>query len=75
MRLWDRMLSRAGYNEYMYSGAEYVFSGDIGGRGRETLQSGMVRRIREIYVADGPVFACIAARMWLFSEARFSSSP
>ena len=53
------------------AGQNTSFRAISAGKGRETLQSGMVRRIREIYVADGPVFACIAARMWLFSEARF----
>lgn len=72
MRLIDRLLSRqAGYNEAMWSGAYYVTTSDPDGRGREGAEAGIVRTAREAYATNGVVFACIAARMALFSEARF----
>lgn len=72
MRLVDRWLNRAaGYNEAMYSGAYYVTAQDSQGRGREGAPAGFVRHAREAFAENGVVFACIAARMALFSEARF----
>ena len=72
-RLIDRMLSRVdqGYNEHMYSGAYQIAASDPYGRGREGVAAGIVRSAREAYERNGIVFACVAARMSLFSEARF----
>jgi hypothetical protein len=72
VRLWDRVLSRQGYNEYMYSGAYQIATVDSQGRGREGADAGIVRTAREAYAANGVVYACIAVRMALFSEARFT---
>jgi phage portal protein BeeE len=70
-RLIDRLLSRqAGYNEAMYSGAYAVSVSDPSGRGKEGAPAGGVRHAREALAGNGIVFACIAARMSLFSEAR-----
>lgn len=72
--LLDRMLSRASYNnytDYSYSGAYLVSSSDPSGRYREGVPAGIVRHARDAYQANGIVFACVAARMALFSEARF----
>ena len=71
MRLIDRMLSRQGYNEAMYSGAILVATDDPGGRGKEPPPAGFAAQVRHIYASDGPVFAACFARMSLFSEARF----
>src|SRR5689334_10815858 len=54
----------------MYSGAYYVSTSDSSGRGREGALAGNVRHAREALTGNGIVFACIAARMSLFSEAR-----
>ena len=72
-RLLDRMLARtdSGYNEYMYSGAYQVSASDPSGRYKEGVPAGIVRHARDAYESNGVVFACIAARMALFSEARF----
>lgn len=73
-RLIDRMLSRGagdGYNEAMYSGSYAVTIADPSGRGKEGADQAVVRSAREAFKANGPVFGCIAARMALFSEARF----
>lgn len=73
-RLLDRMLARASYNNYTeasYSGAYYVTTSDPSGRYKEGAAAGVVRSAREAYAANGIVFACIAARMSLFSEAQF----
>jgi|SRR5215471_8919695 len=77
MRLWDRALSRqqpigSGYNEQMYSGAEYVGTWDSGQGGvTESAAAGVVRTAREVMSSNGIVFAVMALRMSLFSEARF----
>lgn len=73
-RLIDRLLSRAQaapYNEYMYSGAYAVPSTDFRGRSVEGSPAGIVQHARDAYRSNGIVFACIAARMALFSEAAF----
>ena len=72
-RLLDRMLARtdSGYNEYMYSGAYAVTTSDPSGRNREGVPAGIVRTAREAYTRNGIVYACVAARMALFSECRF----
>ena len=70
----DRLLRRASYSNYwegQYSGAYPVPSADQSGRGKEGALAGVVRAARDAYAANGIVFACIAARMALFSEARF----
>jgi predicted ABC-type ATPase len=76
VRLYDRMLARqspypGGYNEMMYSGAEYVTTIDGAGRNREGAATGLVRMARDAYHANGIVFGCLVMRMALFSEARF----
>ena len=74
MRLVDRLLARASYNnmtEYSASGAYLVSTSDPYGRAREGVPAGIVRSARQAYESNGIVFACIAARMALFSEARF----
>jgi len=85
-RLIDRWLARntpypGGYNETMYTGAEYYAggadyggqAGDAGapGRGQERAPFGMLRQARRAYATNGVVFACEAVKMALFSEARF----
>ena len=73
-RLLDRMLARASYNnftEFSGSGAYSVSSSDPSGRYKEGIPAGIVRSARQAYEQNGIVFACIAARMALFSEARF----
>src|SRR5690349_8784085 len=68
------MLSRASFDnftEYSGSGAFLVSSSDPNGRHREGVPAGVVRSARQAYEQNGIVFACIAARMALFSEARF----
>lgn len=73
-RLIDRLLSRnagQGYNEYMYSGAYQVPATDLRGRSVEGVATGIVHDARRAFETNGPVFACIAARMALFSEAAF----
>src|SRR5215469_16425959 len=76
-RLIDRMLARnvpypGGYNEAMYSGAEYAGTWDTGAGGnREGPPVGLVRMAREAMASNGIVFAVQALRMALFSEARF----
>jgi phage portal protein BeeE len=70
----DRLLNRASfdnYSELVYSGAYQLPSADQSGRGKEGALAGVVRAAREAYAANGIVFACVAARMALFSEARF----
>jgi phage portal protein BeeE len=72
-RLLDRMLGRASYNnmtEYNASGAYLVSTSDPSGRHKEGVPAGIVRSAREAYASNGVVFACIAARMSLFSQAR-----
>jgi HK97 family phage portal protein len=76
-RMIDRMLARAdtpagGYNEGMYSGAYFV-PGAVGidGKGQEGMAAGVLRHAREAFEQNGIVFGAIAARMALFSEARF----
>ena len=73
-RLLDRMLARASYNNFTEnsaSGAYLVSTSDPSGRHKEGAAAGVVRSAREAYASNGIVFACIAARMSLFSEARF----
>src|SRR5438132_4136750 len=41
---------------------------------RETVDPNFARYIQGIYKRNGPVFACMAVRMRLFSEARFQFS-
>lgn len=68
------MLSRAsvsGANENTISGAYLISSQDPSGRYKEGATAGVVRNAREAFAANGVVFACIAARSSLFSEARF----
>ena len=73
-RLVDRWLRRAtypgGYNENFYTGAEYAPI-DGTGRGREGSSAYLVRQARGAYAANGIVFAAMAVRQMLFSEARF----
>lgn len=71
MRLVDRLLSRQGYNEMMWSGAYYMPGTDSTGRGRETAQPAVVRHARDAFTANGVVFGCVAARSALLSECRF----
>ena len=68
-RLLDRLLAR--YNEYDYSGAYVVTVSDPSGRGKESVDAGIVRTARDAFTTNGVVFGCIAARSALFSEARF----
>lgn len=77
-RTWDRVLRRAvypgGYNEAMYTGAEYVTTGGLTTgpmANRETAEPGIVRLARLAYRDNGIVFACFAVQQWLFAEARF----
>ena len=73
-RLIDRLLSRGSfnnYNEYAYTGAYEIPAPSAGGRGKETADGGVIRAARQAYDTNGVVFACVAARMALFSEARF----
>lgn len=71
-RLIDRLLSRdAGYWEGMYSGAYQVPVPDSSGRGKEPADMAVIRTARDAFKSNGPVFGCAAARMALFSEARF----
>src|SRR5512146_2489590 len=68
------MLARASYNnmtEYNASGAYLVSTSDPYGRAREGVPAGIVRNARQAYESNGIVFACIAARMALLSQARF----
>ena len=73
-RLVDRLLRRTdvpAYSELDYTGAQYIASGDLGGRGKETTPAGFVRQVRQTYRQAGPVFACIDAQMWLAAEVLF----
>lgn len=73
-RLIDRLLSRAGYAEWMWSGAELVTAQPYPGPGRRTAERGLpgfAGQVRDAYQSSGPVFACILARASLFSEAKF----
>lgn len=70
----DRLLRRMAVDdawEGTFSGAYQVPSVDQYGRGREGAPPAIVRSAREAYECNGVVFACIAARMALLSEARF----
>jgi phage portal protein BeeE len=74
MRLIDRLLSRASFDnftEYSGSGAYLVTTSDPSGRHKEGAPPGTVRSAREALAGNGVVFACIAARAAIFSEARF----
>lgn len=73
MRLYDRLLGRAdaGYWEGMFSGAYPVPATDSSGRSKEGVAAGIVNTAREAYESNGIVFACIAARAALFSQAEF----
>jgi phage portal protein BeeE len=73
-RLLDRVLGRASFNnftEYSGSGAYLVTASDPSGRSKEGAPAGAVRSAREALAGNGVVFACIAARSAIFSEARF----
>jgi phage portal protein BeeE len=73
-RLLDRMLGRASFDnftEYSGSGAYLVTTSDPSGRQKEGAPPGTVRSAREALAGNGVVFACIAARSAIFSEARF----
>ena len=75
MRLWDRVLSRDvsyTFNEAQFSGAYYLPGTDATGRGREGAQPAVVRHARDAFTDNGVVFGCVAARMALLSEARFT---
>ena len=48
-----------------------VTTSDPSGRNREGVPAGIVRTAREAYTRNGIVYACVAARMALFSECRF----
>jgi hypothetical protein len=71
------MLNRAtypgGYNESMYSGAQYVTTMDNGaGTSREGPSGSIIRLAREAHASNGIAFAVMAVRMALFAEARFT---
>ena len=63
-RLLDRLLAR--YNEYDYSGAYVVTVSDPSGRGKESVDAGIVRTARDAFTTNGVVFGCLAARQALF---------
>lgn len=70
----DRLLGRMSVDnawEGTWSGAYAVPSTDQYGRAKEGASTAVARSAREAYAANGIVFACIAARMALLSEARF----
>jgi HK97 family phage portal protein len=74
VRLIDRLLSRdagQGGSEWTLSGAFQVPTTDLRGRSAEGVPGGVVQHARRAFEDNGPVFACIAARMALFSEAEF----
>ena len=70
---WMRRALPAGYNEMSYTGAEYAPGYETpGGRGnQERASADLIRRARTAYVNNGIVFAALAVRQSLFSEARF----
>lgn len=72
-RMIDRLLRMSVDNawEGTYSGAYQIPSADSSGRSKEGVSAGIVRSAREAYAANGVVFACLAARQALFSEASF----
>ena len=78
-RLIDRLLRRSDVGDWAgqywpMGGAYAVSTADYGnkpGRHGEKPQAGFVRQVRDAYTANGPVFACVLARMVLFSECRF----
>ena len=63
----DNLVSQFGFN-----GSQYVVSswGDSGGDG-ERIENHFESIVAAGYKANGPVFACILARLLVFSEARF----
>jgi len=68
------MLGRASFDNYTdasYSGAYLVTAQDPSGRSKEGAPAGAVRSAREALAGNGVVYACIAARSAIFSEARF----
>jgi phage portal protein BeeE len=70
----DRLLRRLdpnGYNEQYYTGAVQVASTDVNGRDREGSLPNLVRTARQALTDNGIVYACIAMRTGLISEARF----
>src|SRR5262245_16557084 len=77
-RMFDRLLRRAvypgGYNEMLYSGAEYVSAGGLTTgpvANRETSPPGIVRQARQAYRDNGIGCACMAVQQWMLPEARF----
>lgn len=70
MRLWDRLIHRAGYWEGMASGAA-VFTSTWGSPDREQILPQLAAYALQSYGSSSIVFAAILVRMALFSEARF----
>lgn len=80
MRLWRSLLGRGAssdgeqrhlhpWNQFSYQGVSYQVMGrPIGGR--ETAGNNFPAYVRHLYQDNGVVFACMAARQLIFSEAR-----
>ncbi len=71
MRLLDRFVSRQGYWEGMASGAAALTT-TYGTPDREALVPQFTAATRDAYRENGIVFAAIAARAMLLSEAKFT---
>jgi phage portal protein BeeE len=58
-------------NYFSFGGTPYMVQGGTPSQGAEKIENNFRGYIDGIYKANGVVFACIAARQLLFSEARF----
>jgi phage portal protein BeeE len=58
-------------NYFSFGGTPYMVQGGTPSQGAEKIENNFRGYIDGVYKANGVVFACIAARQLLFSEARF----
>ena len=70
MRLWDRLIHRAGYWEGQASGAA-VLTTTYGSPDRESILPQISGWAQQANASDSPVFSAILVRMMLLSEAQF----
>lgn len=70
MRLFDRLIGRAGYWEGQASGAA-VLTTSYGSPDREAILPQVAAWANQSYAANGVVFAAILIRLMVFSEAEF----
>lgn len=82
MKLWSHLLGRSSKREkrytvddylswFTYGGVQYPIVGAGSTQDREHIENSFVGYVRSIYKSNGIVFACMLARLMVFSEARF----